>query len=430
MKRPHMLVMVSIDGLRAATLDDPGVPIPALRGLLARGARARGVRPAFPSVTWPCHTTLVTGVGPARHGVLGNHVFDRTRGEVVSHYGDRTSVPIAAETLWDRVHARGDRVATLCWPKTRGAAGITDNIPEFYEQELFEAYASPDLWRELRQRGLPLERYGAWSTCHPTNPMQDWLTLEAAMHLLATRPPRLLLVHFLTLDAFQHDYGVGSAEATWALAHVDALLARLMDAIRGAGRLDTTTVMAFGDHGFVDVDTTYHGNQLLREDGLIDLNGSGAITRRHAWVAGNGGSAHVYVLDGAPRTTAERLRERFGALRGIDVLEPARFKELGLPAPADHPAQGDFVLVADAGFQITNHATAEAAAAAPQYRATHGHDPLLPGLAAALVMAGPGVREGVVVDDVAMIDVAPTVARLLGLSLPGADGRVLAEALG
>src|SRR5687768_15617049 len=261
-KPPEMLVMVSLDGLRASSLADPTAPIPVLRALAARGARAKSMRPVFPSVTWPCHTTLVTGVAPARHGVLGNHVFDRKRGEIVSHYGDRTDVAVAVETLWDRVHKSGGRVAGLCWPKTRGIAAVADNIPEFYEQELFETYASPELWRELSARGLPIGCYGAWSTKHAMNPMQDWLTLEAALQVLATRPPRLMLVHLLTLDAFQHDYGVTSPEARWALQHVDALLGRLLDAFRDAGRLETTAFVVFGDHGFVDVSTTYHLNVL------------------------------------------------------------------------------------------------------------------------------------------------------------------------
>jgi predicted AlkP superfamily pyrophosphatase or phosphodiesterase len=405
------------------TLADPDAPVPTLRGLVTRGARARSMRPVFPSVTWPCHTTLVTGVSPARHGVLGNHVFDRARGEVVSHYGDRTDVPIAVETLWDRVHAAGGRVAGLCWPKTRGVAAVPDNIPEFYEQELFEKYASPELWRELLARGLPVGCYGAWSAKHASNPMQDWLTLEATLHVLRMRPPRLMLVHLLTLDAFQHDYGVTSPEARWALAHVDALLGRLLDGFRAAGRLETTTFVVFGDHGFVDVGTTYHANLLLREDGLI------GDTRRHAWVAGNGGAGHVYVLDGAPRTTTDRLRERFGALPGIEVLDPSSFAALGLPAPAAHYAQGDLMLRAAPGYQLTGYATAEIAAAAPVYRATHGHDPALPELGAALVLAGPRVRDGITLDDVSMLDVAPTAARLLGLDLAAADGRVLIDAL-
>ena len=77
---PALLIMLSIDGLRADLVDDSSLELPALRGLIARGARARRMTPIFPTVTWPCHTSIVTGVSPARHGVLGNLVFDRASG--------------------------------------------------------------------------------------------------------------------------------------------------------------------------------------------------------------------------------------------------------------------------------------------------------------------------------------------------------------
>jgi predicted AlkP superfamily pyrophosphatase or phosphodiesterase len=125
MPLPAMLVMVSLDGLRADALGDPALALPALRGLASRGVRARSLRPVFPSVTWPTHTSLVTGATPARHGVLGNLVFDRATGRVVQHEGD----PLA--------QAAGQRPA--------------------------------------------VERYGRWSARHATTPMQDWLTLEAAL---------------------------------------------------------------------------------------------------------------------------------------------------------------------------------------------------------------------------------------------------------
>jgi predicted AlkP superfamily pyrophosphatase or phosphodiesterase len=429
MTAPAALIMLSIDGLRAAALDDPTLPLPALRGLIARGARARRLLPVFPTVTWPCHTTLVTGVSPARHGVVGNLTLDRTTGRIVEHFGDRTDAPVLAETLWDRLHTRGQRVASVCWPKTRGIAVIPDNIPEFYEQELFEQYASRPLWTELAQRGLPVDRYGPWSKAHALGPMQDWLTLEAALHVLRTRPPHLLLLHFLTLDSFQHDYGVESAEARWALVEMDALLGRLLAALADVGRLESTALMVFGDHGFVDIDTTHHLNQILAEEKLLELDAGGRITRQRAWAAGNGGAAHVYVLEGAPRTTRDRLRERFAALPGVDVFHDEHFPELGLPHPDQAPTQGDLVLAAGDGVFFSGHATLEAAAAAPAYVAGHGHAPSLPKLAAAFVMAGPGVRAGATLDTVSMLDIAPTAARLLRTALPGAEGQELVEAL-
>ena len=426
---PELVILLSIDGLGATYVDDPRLSLPALRGLIARGARVRRLSAVFPTVTWPCHTSIVTGVGPARHGVLGNFVFDRARGQPVEHFGDRTEAPVCAESLWDVLHARGERTGSICWPKTRGVAAVHDNIPEFYEQELFERYASRELWHELARAGLPVHRYAAWSAAHSLGPMQDWLTLEAARHLLAVRPPRLMLLHFLTLDSFQHDYGVDSAEARWALVEMDALVGRLCDTLASLGRLETTAMVVFGDHGFADVHRVHHLNHILRDEGLLEVDARGTVTRRLAWAAGNGGAAHIYALEGAPPGTVDRLRERFGAIPGVDVLGPERFRDLGLPAPGPGSMQGDLMLAADDGVFFTGHPTEEAAARAPLYRAAHGHLPDLPRLGAAFMMAGPGVRGGATLEAASMLAIAPTVARLLDVPLPAAEAPPLREAL-
>ena len=169
------------------------------------------------------------------------------------------------------------------------------------------------------------------------------------------------------------------------------------------------SVMTFGDHGFADVSTTYHLNDLLREEGLLDVSGSGAITRRRAWAAGNGGSAHVYVLDGAAPTTVDRLRERFAALPGVEALGPERFRDLGLPAPRWDSMQGDSSSL-PATALLHRHPTKKR----PRARPCTGrprHFPSFAPLGAAFVMAGLGVRANVELGAISMLDLGPTAPR-------------------
>lgn len=419
---PPAVALVSVDGLGAALLADPSLELPVLRGLQERGVTAAGLRPVFPSVTWPCHSTLITGVPPRVHGVLGNHVLDRTTGEVVSHYGDRTDRGLRAESLCDRAVAAGLRAAAVCWPKTRAMACLADNIPEFYEQELFERHASRPLWEELIDEGLPVDRYGEWSRQHAQGPLQDWLSLRAARHLLARRPPDLLLLHFLVVDSFQHDWGVGSAQARWALEYVDGLIGRFLAALEEAGRLESTVVVVLGDHGFVPVDRLVLPNASLAADGLVRLDRRGEIVGHDVRTIANGGSAHVYVGgDPSRRLLVDRIRERLAALPGVAaVLGPDEYREHGLPDPDQDPTQGDLMLTAAEGWHFADHTTAEQAARAPVYRATHGHLPGDPRLLAGLLAAGPGLAEGVRVGEIDALDVAPTLAALLGVRWPGA----------
>jgi predicted AlkP superfamily pyrophosphatase or phosphodiesterase len=414
------VLLISIDGFSAALFGDASLKIPTLRALAARGVAAAGLRPAFPSVTWPCHTTLVTGASPARHGILGNEVLDRTTGRVVRHEGDPTDAPIRAETLWDAAAAAGLATATLCWPKTRGVRTIRDNVPEFLEQALFEEWTSRPLWDEARALGLPIERYADWSVSRPLTPMQDWLTLELTRHVVRRRPPDLLLTHFLMVDAFQHEFGPGSPEARWAMEHADGLVATLLAELASAGRLETTDVVVLGDHGFVPVEHRALPNAALHAAGLLEVDASGVVRSSQARVTANGGSAHVYV--GAGRGAGDRAREVLAAAPGVaEVLGPETFAELGLPHPAEDPTQGDLVLHAAEGWYFTSHATPERAASALAYRGTHGHRSSDPRLHAAFLAAGPSIVGSARTGVLDQLDVAPTIASILGVRLAAAE---------
>jgi len=423
------VALISIDGFSTALFHDASLKIPTLRAVAARGVAAAGLRPAFPSVTWPCHTTLVTGATPARHGILGNEVMDRATGRVVRHEGDPTDAPIRTETLWDAAAAAGLATATLCWPKTRGVRSIRDNVPEFLAQEHFEEWTSRPLWDEARALGLPIERYADWSVSRPLTPMQDWLTLELTRHVVRRRPPELLLTHFLMVDAFQHEFGPGTPEARWALEHADGLVATLLAEFASAGRLETTDVIVLGDHGFVAVERRALPNAALHAAGLLELDARGTILPGGARVTANGGSAHVYV--GAGRGAAERAREVLAATPGVaEVLGPETFAELGLPAPANDSTQGDLVLHAAEGWYFSSHATPEAAAAASSYRGTHGHRADDPRLHAAFLAAGPSIVSSGQAGVLDQLDVAPMVAAILGLKLPAAERNAPPAVLG
>jgi predicted AlkP superfamily phosphohydrolase/phosphomutase len=117
------VVLISLDGFAASYLDDSKAPLPNLRRLAAEGARAEGMQVVTPSVTWPNHTTLVTGVTAARHGVLVNGRIERSPGSPPYFINPRRSKEelCRAPTLYDAAHRAGLRTAEVNWPVTRGA---------------------------------------------------------------------------------------------------------------------------------------------------------------------------------------------------------------------------------------------------------------------------------------------------------------------
>jgi predicted AlkP superfamily pyrophosphatase or phosphodiesterase len=299
---------------------------------------------------------------------------------------------------------------------------VADGVPEFFDQHLFEAHSTRPLWTELRSAGLPVGRYAKWSEEFELAALQDWLSLEVALHLLRHRPPDLLLLHFLVPDCFQHDHGPGSPEARWALEHVDSLVGRVQDALEKAGRSERTAVVIVGDHGFLPSRAIVSPNAALHQAGMVPSDATGWRSDREARVVSNGGSAHVYVAPGGDRDARlGRLRDVLGQLPGVAaVLGPDVYPDLGLPALSEDPTQGDLMLLAVDDWYFDDRMTWEEAAP-KQYRGTHGHLHTHPEMRTAFVAAGPGVPKGLRLGEASQLDVAPTVAALLGVTLPAAE---------
>src|SRR5260221_2410472 len=127
-----LLVMISVDGMRPDYVigaDAHGAKIPQLRRFMREESYADGVAGVVPTVTYPSHTTLVTGVWPAKHGILGNTTFDPLQKNSQGWYWYTEDIRVP--TLWDAAAGAGRRTASVQWPVTVGAH-ITWNIPEFW----------------------------------------------------------------------------------------------------------------------------------------------------------------------------------------------------------------------------------------------------------------------------------------------------------
>src|SRR4051794_35684349 len=127
------VILITIDGFPATLLDDPKAPIPNLRALAKQGAVAtEGMHISDPAITWPNHTTLVTGVRPDKHSVLFNGVLVRPgdgKPVRIDPARDQAAL-VAAPTVFDLLHTAGLRTAAINWPCTRNATSLDDNFPD------------------------------------------------------------------------------------------------------------------------------------------------------------------------------------------------------------------------------------------------------------------------------------------------------------
>lgn len=427
------VILVSIDGLAHFYWSDPAARMPHLRALAERGAVADGMATVFISTTWPSHVSLVTGVGPRAHGVVANHILNRTTRRAEDLTGDPVydaADLVRAPTIYDRAHAAGLRTAAIDWPATRRAASLDFNLPFFKNQHVFETHTAPAVWDELRALGYPVERQGEWAEL-PRRFLKDAMVADLALDVLRRHAPDLLLVHFLCADSHQHLYGPRSPEAYWAIAYIDGLLGRLLAGL-GPDGLDRTTVVVVSDHGFLPVTREIRPNVRLRRRGLLQLDGAGAVASAEARFVMNHGAGWVYALgDGDRARLARDLRGELAALEGVSaVWTPDEYAALGLPTPAENARAGDLLLEAAPGYFMVDQMTGDEELGPPRYRGTHGQRPHHADNHALFLAAGRGIERGVTLGRITSRDVAPTLATLLDLPLAPAEGRVLTEVLG
>lgn len=431
--RARHVILISVDGLAARYLDDPRAQMPVLRQLAKEGAAAEGMITAFPSVTWPAHVSLITGAWPGKHGVIGNAVLDRRAGKQVTYIGDPVLTKdqaIRVPTLYDAAKAAGLKTASVIWPCCNGAKTLDWVIPDSNKPELHERYTTPGFVKELAGAGIDITPLGKWGWDHKRSTARDELYSKVACHLIDKHQPHLLLVHLITPDGVEHDFGPFTPEAYKAVAQSDQRIGEILAAIRKAPWAKEAAVFVVSDHGFAPYDKIIQPNVALRKMGLLEVDERGKPGKRSAWCASQGGSAFIYLLDDFAHKKAAALTAALARIEGIQaVLTPAEFVKLGLPHPDENPEMAHLVLTTGPGHSFSDGLQGAEVLSAGGPKGTHGHPTQPDYMHATFVAAGAGIRPGVRLKTVQAIDVAPTAARLLGLRLPTAQGRVLTELL-
>jgi predicted AlkP superfamily pyrophosphatase or phosphodiesterase len=410
---PHV-VLVSIDGLMPG-LYGPGSPVnlPTLRRLAREGASARGVVGVLPSVTYPSHTTLVTGVRPAVHGIYDNRILDPegTSAGAWYWYARQIRVP----TLAGAARSRGLVAASVNWPVTVGL-DADFLFPEFWRSNhpegrwLLDALSTPHLLDAVEiDRGRPL----AW-------PLTDDERVEIAAYLVRRHRPGFLQLHLVEVDGAQHANGPGSKESIASVVAADGRVARLLQALDEAGLRDRTVFAVVSDHGFLPLGRQLQPNALFRQEGLLETDDRGRITSWRAYFHSSGGSGFVYLA----RPDDNALREKVGALLEKIKADPENgvmnlWTAADLARAGAHP-DAAFGLDMRPGFYTGSGTDALVVPSAS--KGGHGFAPDRPELHASLILVGPGIPAGRDLGIVRMTQIAPTLARVLGVGLsPQAD---------
>ena len=426
------VVLVSIDGLAASYLTDDRAKLPTLRKLMAEGASAKGMITSFPSVTWPSHTSLITGVVPAKHGVIGNTVWDRKQQRGVTYIGDpelTKDQAVRVPTLYDHAHEAGLTCGAVIWPCVNGAKNLDWAIPDSNKPELHAKYTTPGFVAEMTKAGIDATKLGEWGWDKERASDRDILYTKVANYLLEKHHVNLLLVHLIRPDGVEHAYGPHTREAFQAVAEADERIAEIWATLQKPPLAGKATLFVVSDHGFAPYETNIRLNIVLKNMGLITTGEGDKVTDRKAWCVPQGGSAFIYVLDDANRdATIAKIRERLEKIRGIkEIIAGPEIEAFGLPRPEENPQSPHLIVSALPGFAFNDAIVGEEVVSAGGLKGTHGHDPAPDYMHATFIAAGAGIKPGTKLDIIRNVDVAPTIAKLLEIEMPNVDGKPLTE---
>ena len=420
-----LLVVVSVDGLRPDSVpeaDARGAKVPNLRRFLKEGAFADGVQGVVPTVTYPSHTTLVTGVWPAKHGIYANSVFDPLQKNADGWYWYNEDLRVP--TLWDAVKQAGRKTASIQWPVTVGARNIDWLIPEVWragtpeDAKLLRALSTPGMLAEISPK------LGDYRGGFDATPEADALRGKYAEWILESKHPGILTLHLLGLDHQEHESGPFSPQSIAVLERLDLVIGSLRETAERVSR-GHAYVAVVSDHGFAKVENQLNLFLAFLEAKLFTLNDQGKITDWKAMPWENGGSAAIVLKDPADQATFIAVRDLLSKLaadsaNGIDrVLSADEVHERG-----GYPNAAFFVGLKP-GWKTVASVTGPVASKTAHTMGTHGELPDLPDLRSSFFLVGPGVPANKHLGQIDMRSIAPTLAHVIGVSLPSADGKNL-----
>lgn len=414
------VLLISIDGLRPGDVleaDKRGLKIPNLRRFLKEGSYATGVAGNLPTVTYPSHTTLITGVAPARHGIVSNTTFDPRQINCGGWFW--FAQDITAETLWDAARKAGHTTGNVHWPVSVGVSSLTWNMPQIWrsghadDRKMLKALATEGLYAALEHD------CGPYADGIDEGISADENRAKFAVRLIETKKPGFLTVYLAALDHEEHAFGPGSPQANSVLERLDVAVGKLVAAELAAHPQATVAVVS--DHGFVATDTEISLFRPFIDAGLITLGPDGKVASWDAMPWPSGGSIAVVLSrpdDAALNGMVAALLERLAADPVSRIAKVADRQEI---ARLGGNPQASFFVDLKPGALATGFVPDAPLSRPSRTKGMHGYFPALREMRSTFLVMGTGIAAARSLGEIDMRAIAPTLARRMGATLPGAE---------
>ncbi|HHV96957.1 MAG TPA: alkaline phosphatase family protein [Clostridiaceae bacterium] len=427
------LIIISHDALVYDDLAYLG-KLPVFKSLLENGARVNTLRSIYPTITYPVHVSIITGVYPNRHGVINNELPEIG---VLSSPWHWFSSSIKVPTLFTAAKNAGLTTAAVFWPVTGNDPDIDYLIDEYWSQS--EDDNLEDVFRRSGSNEEVMERV-VKKNLHMLkgnerkHPEADEFVIACACDIIREFKPDVLAIHPAAIDGARHSSGLFSEKVNRSLDNTERWTGMIIQATKDAGTYEDTNFVIMSDHGQLEIKRIINPNVILRDNGLIITDAEGNFLDWQAFCKSAALSAHVYLKDPSCKEIYNRTYELLCYMRdeGIyGISEVFTREEINEKEHLD----GDFSFVLETdgytsfGNDWRRPLVRQLDISDYRFgRATHGHLPDK-GPQPTLIAAGPSFKKNAVVEHRPIVDVTPTLATALGLQMDNIDGTPITEIL-
>ena len=418
MKMTKKFVLISMDAMIYEDIDYLQT-LPAFKWLMEQGSIVKGMKCIYPSLTYPCHATMVTGNFPRKHGIINNTQMAPGNSKppwLLYHEAYR------CKDLFDACKEKGLTTASVAWPTTGlhpnidylmdEVVGIKSTTEEEYHQAFLSTGTSEEVWRNVIQ---PHIHFRTKMQGHPGIAL---FSTNVFCDILRTYKPDVALLHIANIDTYRHQTGVFSDLVKRGLEESDYMLGMILQALKDIGELENTNIVVTADHGQIDVQQIVYPNVMLKQHGYITVDEDGGVTDWRAWCLYAGTCAEIFVKNPADEAELYELLEE-KAKEGIWGFSRVYTRQEMAMEGMDCSCA--FILETDNKSAFESDWNGPYCKPLSAVKGSHGFHPDK-GPKPPLLVKGPGFQSGVKLELAHLTDGAPTWAKLLGVSLPDTDG--------
>lgn len=428
------VLYVSIDACRPEFIMEPekfGLKLPNLAEHFIKNSTyaSKGIVGVFPTATYPCHATMMTGVSPEKHGVHNNTYFDPEGKYLGAWYWYREEKDIP--TLWDLAGRNGYLTANVCWSTSIGAR-IDYDIPQVWftftelDVKFIDACSRPQGIVLEMEKDIGEYRGSSWDIDGDSSRTKAaiWLLEKKIKPQLAERP-FFMTVYYASYDELAHKYGTFSPKAKKALEEIDSLVGELVGKAQELTGNNMVVCIA-SDHGMMDNVCEARPNTEFYKAGLIKLDEKGKLLDWDVYMQRAGGTCIIRLKnpeDKAVRSKVESILERLATdpAKGISRLltKEQCIKEL------NGYSKADYVLIGKAGYEFREDMQGEYLNYDLTNVAQHGYTEHHPEMRSIWLIQGPNIKQNHDLGEGKLLDLAPSLAKIMGFEIPGAEGKSL-----